>query len=67
MKINKGDKVKKQHPYDGTPLGGVPVGTVLTVLEVKVSKAEPYNKTNLIAELSDGTWEYVWNLTKENS
>lgn len=56
--------VKKTHPMDGTKLAGKPIGKTLSVLQiVDHLPAEGPSRSCCIAMLSDGTWEFLWNLT----
>jgi len=57
--------VRRRHPFDGTPEAGKPYGPILTV-----TKIEDHDFGNFRIErgvkfhLSDGTVEFVWNLSK---
>ena len=65
MDIKKGDKVRKQHAYDGTRRAGVPEGPVLTVLDVRDNHpVDGSMEKNSNVFLSDGSLECPWNLTK---
>lgn len=64
MKV--GDRVRRAHHYDGTPLAGKPEGPVLTVAEVR--DHEPCDGTRArgaLIRLSDGGWDFAWNLRRE--
>lgn len=57
-------RVRKIHPYDGTPRAGKPIGKLLTVI-----KSYPHSPIDgpgnaTVCELSDGSWEFLHNLHK---
>ena len=63
--IEKGTKIQKHHVYDGTAWGGKPKGPVLEVLNIKDhNPVDGPSTANCIAILSDGSWEFVWNITE---
>ena len=63
-----GDTVRKTHVHDGTKRGGTAAGPMLLVLEVRHHRpVDGPGEPNAVIELSDGTWEFPWNLQKEAS
>jgi hypothetical protein len=64
MEIRVGDKVKVNHPYDGTGKAGIPEGSSFTVV-----KTEPFKYhygvvgVDTICTLSNGDRVFPWNLT----
>lgn len=61
-KHTPGQMVRKLHPYDGTPWGGKPIGPHLKVIRICPHRPVDGPGAGLIVELSDGTWEFEWNL-----
>jgi len=64
-RLKVGDLVKKHHPYDGSHMGGYPVGTSLKVVEI--CDYRPINgicEEKVVAILSDGSRAFIWNLSK---
>lgn len=61
MKV--GARVHKLHPYDGTAKAGQPQGTPLIVIDLRDQRPVdgPW-QYGVIADLSDGTCEFIWNL-----
>ena len=55
--------VRKIHPFDGTRNAGKPLRRRLRVLLIAPLTTEGC-QTHHVAILSDGTWEYVWNLSE---
>ena len=55
-------KVRKIHPYDGTPRAGKPIGEALTVVKSYPHKPVDGPGNATVCELSDGTWEFLHNL-----
>ena len=61
MKV--GDKVRKARIFSGSDKSGEAVGPVLIVLEVANQRCvDGVEGKDTIIILSDGTWEFVWNL-----
>ena len=60
--MNPGDKVRKLHCNDGSVTAGKQARETFTVEEVR--RHEPSTTPAYYAVLSDGTWEFVWNLAK---
>jgi len=63
--ITEGNRVRKSHYWDGTQEAGKPAGPILTV--TKVEDHRPCGtllEKNVVCHLSDGTWEFSWNLHK---
>lgn len=60
-----GDKVRRQHVWDGTTNGGKPIGEVLTVIDIVDHSwhGGAMVEEKVVAKLSDGQEEFVWNLT----
>jgi hypothetical protein len=56
--------VRKNHVYDGSKAAGKPVGPVLSVVKIvdHVPIDGPREK-NCVVYLSNGTIEFIWNLT----
>jgi hypothetical protein len=62
--LKVGSDVKRQHIWDGTSYAGKPIGPVLTVTKIRDHRpCDGPIEINAIAELSDGSWSFVWNLT----
>ena len=57
-----GDKVLRIHPYDGSCRAGRPAGPALTVIESKMHKPVDGPGAGYIVALSDGGWEFEWNV-----
>ncbi len=56
-------KCRKIHDYDGTKIAGTPIGPVIEVIEiVDHEPVDSPREKKCVAHLSDGTWEFVWNL-----
>jgi hypothetical protein len=61
--LKEGDKVQHIHAHDGTLMSGAPIGEIVTI--VKISDHNSVDgpvESRAIAYLSDGTWEFLWNL-----
>lgn len=64
MKV--GDRVRKIHVHDGTANAGQAVGPVLTIIEIGGQRCiDGVGGKDVIIVLSDGTWEFSWNLVQE--
>jgi hypothetical protein len=56
-------KAQRLHIYDGTKKAGKPIGPILDVLHVTDHKpVDGPHTSKAICYLSDGTWEFTWNL-----
>jgi hypothetical protein len=61
--ISKRSRVRRTQPYDGTLAAGKPVGPVLTVLRLSAHRPiDGHEEKDAMVCLSDGSWEFVWNL-----
>lgn len=57
--------VRRRHPYDGSPQAGEPIGPILTVTKIADHvTADGIIERACVFYLSDGTWEFEWNLKK---
>jgi hypothetical protein len=64
--VNPGDRVRKQHPYDGSQRAGKPVGPVLAIVALREVQPADSGPSATVATLSDGSWEYPHNLHPED-
>ena len=62
--ITEGSKVKLIHVYDGTLMGGRPIGKQLTVKEIvdHTPVDGPARKRCIAHFVEDPGWEFIWNL-----
>lgn len=63
--IKPGDQVRKNHIYDGTRRAGKPEGSTLTVVSLEDHNPVDGPGAGKIAILSDFTWSFTHNLTRE--
>ena len=62
--MNIGDKVKKNHVWDGSQLAGKPMGPILTIINIEDHKpVDGPIKPNALISLSDGSYTFEGNLT----
>jgi hypothetical protein len=63
MKI--GDSVQKNHVNDGSINSGKPYGKILTITDIKDHEPiDGQREKDCLVFLSDGSFEFIWNLTK---
>lgn len=61
--MKTGDQVRRLHYYDGSDNAGKVIGPILTVIAIlDQPKTDGPSERQCIAALSDGKWEFVWNL-----
>ena len=56
-------RVRKLHPCDGSMKSDRPIGDILEVIMIRDhNPIDGERKRNVVCELSDGSWEFIWNL-----
>lgn len=65
--LHVGDTVYKIYPYDGTKKAGTKRGKPLTITAIRDhNPGDGASRKLCIADLSNGEWEFIWNLIPQN-
>ena len=63
MKVN--DLVRQVHVHDGTKYAGAPTGPTLRIVKTEQVVVSEGGQSETIIWLSDGSWQFPWNLHEE--